>query len=182
MNSIGHMKNQMFGGRFQMQMFLVCIQKNWHIHGCIWMRIGSFSSSTQWMMDVFFLTFTISALLAPQETKTACRQFCMTGNVRVILCGGGLGESLMAATHALSSCKQHFHVTFSYNFPTNKVQILNCSWFLLLQCSYFYERSCVMVLCYNTPTALLYVHICHEAAYICRDVAYICWEVAHVMR
>ena len=70
------------------------------------------------------LTFSISALLDPQDTKTAQRQFCMTGKVRVILWGGGLGESLIAATHFLVSCKTCFHVTFSYNVSADNVQIV----------------------------------------------------------
>ena len=49
------------------------------------------------------VTLTISAFPAPQDTNMAFLQFCITGKVRVILCGGGFGESLIGATQSFFS-------------------------------------------------------------------------------
>lgn len=45
----------------------------------------------------------MSALLAPATAKTQALELLITGNVRVILEGGGLGESLIGQTHLIVS-------------------------------------------------------------------------------
>jgi len=56
------------------------------------------------------LTLTISALLEPQATKSTHLALRRTGNVNVILWGGGFGESLIAATQRWFSCAQYHYV------------------------------------------------------------------------
>lgn len=47
----------------------------------------------------------MEALPDPHATNTAFLEFSNTGNVIVIRCGGGLGESAIAAIHRVFSCK-----------------------------------------------------------------------------
>ena len=45
------------------------------------------------------------ALPSPHAANAACLALLITGNVIVTLEGGGLGESLIGATHKVFSCK-----------------------------------------------------------------------------
>jgi len=47
-----------------------------------------------------------SALLPPAATNTTCRALLMTGYVRVIRCGGSLGEFSMEATRSFFSSRR----------------------------------------------------------------------------
>ena len=71
---------------------------------CIFVRFDFLGNKASYfILLIGEQTCIISAFDAPHETKTAHRELFITGNVRVIRSGGGLGESLIAATHLFFS-------------------------------------------------------------------------------
>lgn len=59
-------------------------------------------------MKIIVNTLTIVFLLSPEIAKMQTLALFITGNVNVILDGGGLGESLMAQTQRLVSSNRRW--------------------------------------------------------------------------
>lgn len=67
------------------------------------------------------LTFIIGALLSPVATKMARRVLLITGNVNVILLGGGFGESVIGATHTEVSCRSGWPGNKEHVWPSGPI-------------------------------------------------------------